>query len=240
MRTSRPIISEKTKYVFPEPCHIAKSVTFQDDFKRESLQPTNAYTYYTVAVTGTGTGIISSGDNLVLTTSATIGHDVDVRVSGMLFNRLAEFIDDKTQIEIDIIFNSATITNAEGFIGLYGGNTGAIVALPNGADWFFGLRYDQSVNANYRLVTGDGVSEVNTDTAIAIAGGKRRLNILWSSDSIVKLSLFSGTTFSTLDKTVSSTSLDSDVQPYTLHFFIQTEAAAGKQLTIDAWKVQVR
>ena len=203
------------------------------------MNPTNAYQVYTLASNdGNGTATIAGSRNLSIDCdSSAIGDDADVRTTGLAFERDAtnDNIDNRTSLQFDIVFRTDATSDTEGFVGLMLGTDAVLSALPTTAK-HFGVFWDRSVSANYFLTSADGTSQTTTDTGVAIVAALRSLRIVWSGDNDAVLTLRSadGTT---LNSTQTVTALGASIVA-TIHFFIQTEAAAAKAVVINEWSAK--
>lgn len=223
--------------VYPAITQALKDSTMQDQFLRETLTPTDAFLLYTTAVTGTGTATIDAEFNqLKVRSSATIGHDVDTRTSGLNYFRKPTFIDNRSRLELDIIFQGGETTSSEGFVGLLN-VAGAITALPTTVV-HLGLFWDVSVTGDdYLLSSANGTTQVTTATGVGLASFVR-LNISWTGDNAGVLTLFSGSNFDVSEATQTVTSLSANDWGAFLHFFIQSEAASTRTVVIEEWRAK--
>lgn len=216
---------------------------FGDNFDRDALTPTGGYTLYTEAVTGTGSGAMSENVRRALTTSATIGHDVDDRVTGFGVQ-----FRDISYMEWNIVFAVPQATDTEFFVGLLAMDVGALTALPT-TSRHIGVYVDTSVSANLILTSGNGAAQATTSTAAALNTALTyRLNIKITGPDTATVNLFSGgstvagwqTQTTAVGGTHSVTSFaNGAIMATAPHWFIQTEAAATKALWMYPWTVEV-
>jgi len=213
-----------------------------DLFDRETLLPTGGYTMYTVASNDSnGTAVINLDRQLRLTTdSSAIGDDVDVRVSGVTMVRAADrgipFDESKHQIDLRIKFDMVTTADTECFVGVTN-DSAAIAALPT-TQPSFGAFLDRSASANYFLTSGDATTQTTTDTGVAASSTPVILRALWVGDDDATLTLLTGTNLDVISATQTVTALNAQ-QNLQMHFFIQTEAAALKNMDIRSWSFEV-
>jgi len=222
---------------------VKKGVRFIEKFNREALTPTGFLTLYTNVGTGTEVTSMVSGRTLQLATGAVAGDDNDCRISGFTFTRGtvgsadAYLADPISSWEINILFFLTGTTLTEGFIGIMYNNIAAITDLPTTAK-HMGLFWDASAQANFRLTSANGTTQVNTDSTQALSGGEFRLRIIWNANTGGSITLFSPTAnFTTQLATVAVTAFEASAQGQAsmLHFFIQTETTAARTLSIDEW-----
>lgn len=241
--------SQAGAYSYPQLGQVKKDTKIFDEFDRESLNPTNAYVFYTVAVTGTGTGAIAAGGLLSLQSSAVIGDDVSVRTSGLQFSRIStdpSNFEARSRCKFDFYFNNVVATDTEGFIGIIR-STSALTALPTTVR-HLGVYWDTSAGANYMLTSANGTTQVTTDTGIAVGTtptNPNRLEIVWNGLDSATINFYTGTSgssYSTLVKTQTVTAFGAGVAATfenTIHFFVQSEAIATTRLDIQNWKCEV-
>lgn len=206
-----------------------------DDFCRESLTPTSAFTFYGKAATGSDTSAFDTTINRVnWITAATAGDDVDVRTASLRFERaysslvsgMASLVsgDDTTTLEIYAPFQLGAATNTEGFVGLLGG-VSALTALPTTAR-HMGIYWDASAQANFRLTSSNATTQVDTDTTIALDTAVHILHIIWTGEDAATLEMLNaaGAVQSTIAVTAFNLTAGTSHQ---LHWFIQTETGAA-------------
>ncbi|MDE1767424.1 MAG: hypothetical protein KGI27_14295 [Thaumarchaeota archaeon] len=218
---------------------IQQNLILQDDFSRQTLSPTNAIPAYTVGVVGSGTGTATGGNHgtcLLLTTSTATNDCVSAQVSANRFKRTSQYIDLRSNIALDVIFDCGennVVTNYSFFIGLVA-TANALTAVPTTAR-HMGI-YGTS-GGNFFLSSSDGTTQTTTDTGVAVDQNVlRRLNISWTGTNSAVISLYSGSTYSTLVKSQTATSLSSD-NLYELFFFVLTNTTAAKDLEVYEWRV---
>ena len=217
--------------------NIHQNWSFIDEFERDSLTPTDAYELYTVSANGAGTGTIQVSDRLRLLTGANIGDDVSVRCSGAVFRRVARdaAIDPRTTMIFNIIFAVGTATSNEMFIGIVNDVT-ALTALPTTIG-HMGMFVDQSAEANFRLSSGNGTTQIDTDSTEAVDTDTHRLQITWNGLNSGLIEYFSALDDVSPLASVTVTSLG--VNRAAIHFFEQTEAAATRDLLVFDWSNRI-
>ena len=232
--------------MYPDIGMLAKNQWIGDSFQRETLTPTGYPTIYTLAENGAGTQAMNTAQaSFRLTTAATIGNDQDMRLSGiqllgaftsrniMSIRNPAEVIDYWTRFKI-----GQTVTS-EGFIGVMGAAAAQISALPTTAA-HLGVYWDESVNNALTLSSADGTTQSTTDSTINTSSSAIiSLHIRWdgADDGIVELVTNDGFTVSGTGHTYTAFNASRYAVP---HWFVQTEAAAGKLIDLYGWMARLR
>ena len=140
---------------------------------------------------------------------------------------------------LNIIFRTNSSTSTEGFIGLLD-STAALTALPTTAR-HVGLFWDLSANANYVISSSDGTTQSTNNTGEAVDAATRyRLFIRWTAEGAFTVTFLEGTGFATQIDTSSFTGVEgSGGNTFQLHFFVQTEALAAKEIDINEWRCSI-
>jgi len=226
---------------YPSTINVINDWRFIDEYTREALNPTNAYVLYTVAANGAGTGVQDNARRLLLTSGSTIGNDVSVRASGFSFMRIpvAVQLETRSTLTFDFGFNLPTsAADTEGFVGIIEDIT-QLTALPTTVR-HLGLTWDRSAGANFTLTSGNGSAQATTDSTIAVDTNIRRLRMSWSGNNIGTVEIYDGNgDTAVVVETHSATTLNMASRTFTVHYFVQTEASAAKDLAIYEMKVTV-
>lgn len=225
-------------FAYPQPSNQAKDWSFIDEISRENLAQSGAIVLYTTNLTGGGSAAMVSNSRIRLTTGATIGDDVDIRLADNSIFRTTTWpeFDLRTIYEVDIIFRTTgTITDMEAFMGLIIGTTDAITAMP-GTTVHLGIQIDRSASANWFLTSADGGTQTTTDTGVTIASATNyRVNLVQSGTNDAVLRFYDGTNLDTLQSTQTVTAIGTGHMKS--HFFLQTEAGVIKSIDLSEWKV---
>jgi len=223
---------------YPKLSAAIPDATIADLFDRETLTPTGAYTLYTVASNDSnGTAAINNATELLLTTdSSAIGDDVDVRVSGVSMIRTPDlaipFDSEKSRAVLDIRIKLNQTADTEAFIGIVN-QASALTALPTTAS-HVGIQFDKSGDDNWTFTSANG-AQVTTDSTVAATTTAFKIRITWTGNNAATVQIFD-TDFVTVLATETVTSISSQVQH--LHFFLQTEATAAKEMDIQSWSAE--
>lgn len=238
----------KPEYWYPNLSGYASPSRVGDLFSRQTFQPTNQPSLYTVTAVGAGTAATAitagSGGNLVMTTGAAgAGDNVDI-----VFNIAPQLLDLGTALANQNLksaqkkfvcqFALGQTAATEMFIGVTNLPT-ALTAVPTVRD--AGLIYDASVGANFLFTeAANAGGAVNTDTGQAADTSVYVLTITMgasSSGSIgnVVIQLLNSTTGAVIATRTNATNIFSP--KVFLHWFVQTEGAAAKVLNIRNWFV---
>lgn len=242
---TNPVSSQNTSYsagvrAYPQVSSVQQYLKMSDEFRRETLNPTNGYALYTSSA-GAGSGsaiIISANQNGARVQCSNATNDnTTLRTSGLSFTRTAAFIDQRTQVEFNVVFFLSTATNVQFFIGLLQGAT-PITALPTTAR-HLGVFGDTSGAGKFILSSSNGTTQVKTNSR-SLDGLGYRLQILWTGDDLATLNLYGPSNFNTLlaTQTVTSLANASDVSvSYELQFFIETLTTSINNLNILEWSM---
>jgi len=233
---------------YPRIAQVAKDAILSDEFQREDITPTNAFTLYTSASNdGNATISLVNGLLRLITDNSASGDDATTRSSGLAFSRVGRAVqlDARSQLEVDIIFQPKTTTNTEGFIGLLRSGS-ALTALPTTAR-HLGLFWNRGTANDLLLTSGNNSAQATTSTGEAITDQAYRLNIIWNGDNSATLNLFDESTinnelFDNLIATQDVTSLAdgaASTLEMELHFFVQTESTAAITLDVHEWRCKV-
>ena len=220
-----------------------KNATIGDLFQRESLTPTGYPTIYTEAVTGLGSGAMNANGTYILTTGAVTGDDVDLRMSGLALARQSSrtFGSVRTitgTLDYYTIFNLQSAVNHEGFVGLMGNSFSALTAIPTTAV-HMGVYWDISAQANFRITSANGTSQVDDDSGIPLDTTARCLHIRWTGLNTATIELLDVTNFLPIAATTFSVSaLNSLTQMYP-HWFVQTETTAARAMATVGWMAKI-
>ena len=211
-----------------------------DFFQREALTPTGFPTIYTEAVTGLGSGAMAStGASYILTTGAVTGDDVDLRLSGLALARLPQATFGSIRsltgtIDYYTIFNLQSAVNHEGFVGLMGNSVAALTGLPTTAV-HMGVYWDISAQANFRITSANGTTQVDDDSGIPLDTTARCLHIQWTGANAATIELLDVTNFAVISGTsFSVTALNSKAIMFP-HWFVQTETTSARALSVGGW-----
>ena len=241
MNISTFIANQLPSLALPQTPATTKYSTVVDLFNRSALNPANTFAIYTATANpGSGTATIVGGDHLEVTTSAASSDAEDVTTAAFFIDRSSWFVDGKSQVVVDVIFNLSSAASVAGEIALAGGSA---ITTPDTTASHMGLTFDTALSANFQLSSGDGSTETKTDTTQAMDTSKYRLNIIWNSDSSPgSISLYSSTNnFSTLIKSANVTAPFSGYvtgSVFALKFLCVTRTTAAKTLKIQEWRTQ--
>lgn len=230
------------KRTYPELGQVVRGTILSDNFDRETLNPTNAIALYTVATVGTGTGDLANNAALTLLTSGAAADNVSVRTSGIQFSRVSQFVDDRSQIELDIVFVwIGAVTSIQTFLGFL--LSGAAIAAPPTTVRHMGFYVDTAAQATVILSSSNGTTQNTSNTNFTpVAGTVYRLNILFGGDNAATITFYSGTNLNTSEGSLAVTALGGatpNVSSYSLHFFHETLAIATREIRINEWSVKV-
>lgn len=214
-----------------------------DFFFREALTPTGWPTIYTEANVGGGSGAINTSGLYILTSGAAAGDDVDLRLSGMslsrattrTFNALRSIIG---TLDYYTIFNLESVTLTEGFIGIMNNASAALTALPTTAA-HVGVFWDASAQANFRMTSSDGTTQVNSDITVPLDTVQRCLHIRITGLNTGIVELLDAGTFLPISGTTVTISALGSVLMYMPHWFIQTETTAARALATSGWMAKI-
>jgi len=238
MGLTAALTTQKKINVYPEFPTNSINSTFIDNFTREAITPTGAYTLYTSASNdGNGSSGITSGNRLHLTTdTSAAGDDESVRLSGFALQRIPTstvFTSTRNAYKITIVFSITGALTTEGFIGI-SDQIAALTALPTTAR-HLGVYWDISAQANWRITSANGTDQVDTDTGEALDTGINRLEIEWTGTNAAVIKFFNGADATTASATQTVTAFGMGTGE--LHFFIQTETTAARVLHIREYRI---
>jgi len=225
-------------YSYPDVGQTKVDTILVDEFARESLNPTGAYTVYTATSNDSNGSVTFTNNNrLRLTTdSSAIGDDENVRSSGLGFGRIATstITDTRTQLLFRIVFNLVQTADTEMFLGIHDGAS-ALAVLPTTAR-HMGVFADASAQANFILTSGNNSAQATADTGVALDTSTHRIDITHTGANAATIEFFDAVSGTTADATQTVTALG--LAAPELQFFVQTEAAAAKSLEIREWRIE--
>jgi len=230
-------IEQNANKIYPMVPQVLNEINIIDEFQRATLNNADAPLLYTADGEGAETiGIISG--QLSLLTGATDTNNADCRTTSLFPRRQSPFIGKRSTWTLDVIFNLNEITDTAGFIGL-DARSAAITVNPNTQE-HIGLIWNPAVINDIRLSVADGTNSDAQDTAGVLQTGALRLNIVYAPDSSIVLSIFDfdGVTFDNLRATFtpSPAIITMNNIPMMLHFYIEAESNAARNLLIHEWR----
>ena len=224
------------KLFFPSSFSSVQYNYIGDSFNRETLQPSNSYTLYTLNTVGTGAATLSGAATLDLTTSNTAADSLDLRTSGFTFDRIFNFnaIDAKSILNFDLIFQNNSTSNVKGFIGFLDPVTTSITAIPT-TTAHLGVYWDTSVNNDLWLSSADGSTQTKTDSLSTLSATSKRLNINQTGKDSATINLYDST-FNTLLKSQTVSAYGTNGSK--LHIYIETITGARNMRVLE-WGCQI-
>lgn len=243
---TQPISQQNTGYSagvhpYPSISQLAQYTVNSDSFKRETLNPTNGYQYYTTLAASSGTVTIAGTADYASAVTTNISNDyVGFRMSGMSFGRQDPTLSPRSILSTDIVFIN-TATNVQLFCGLVQ-TTSGLTALPTTVR-HMGIYGDTSVDANYHFTSANGTTQVKPSTGSALNGATwSRLNILWNGLDSATLTFYTEGSNITQWTQVAQTTVSSianggaDVEmAMELHFWVKTLTTSAATLNVMEW-----
>ena len=218
----------------------ARGWLFKENFSRKTLLPTNWPTLYLTGGTGTESIVMVTSRRLRVASGSTTGNDASVLASEAGFNRVKPSLTqfhDWTQIKMKIDFVlSASAADIEGFVGLLN-SANVQTAIPT-TTRHLGLYWDTSAQANFRISSANGSTQVDTDSTVALDQVAHRLEIDWTNIDVAQIRFYETVSAATPTTTVDVTALGDEFMAMALHFFVETEANAAKNVEIAAWSAE--
>lgn len=209
-----------------------------DEFNRTSVNPTGIPSLYTLTNGSTGSISIYLGSQLELATAATQNDTEDCSMTGLGMIQQSNYVDPtRSTVTLDIIFVVAA--NAANSIGSLSFDTSSPITSPSTTATHMGIRW--TAGGNFLLSSGNGSSEVTTDSGNAVDAGAYRLNVVWNGNNSAIINLYSSTnSYTSLIKSQTVTSLNfSSGNATTLKFFIKANTNTITKLHVAEWKIQV-
>lgn len=232
-------LRQKNFRSFPLLPSVSSGNTWQDNFNRTTLNPTNSYPIYTSAVSTTGTVALSLG-LCVLTTAASANEYAKITSSELFFEPFGYSPDTRNTINFDFIFQTtADITGLEFFVGLIIPTDTANV-IPTTAR-HLGIYLDQSAGNNLILSSGDASTQATTDTGTAIAASTiYRIRISYTGSNSAVIQFFTGVStdgIGTLIATHTVTAIGAGVMMKKA--LVMAEGADAEVLNLVGWGFSV-
>lgn len=222
---------------YPDMPNLSSDWTWWDEFSRRNLNVTeNVELYETVVVGASSVSQIQSLSNLRLLTDNNQNDLVSVATGGLGIARNAfGNIDSKSQVIVEFVDGVGSITDFEFFSGL---STAVTLSARPTVGVHCGVKAIDG--GNFILSSGNGAAEESTDTGIAVDTAIRAYRITWTANAVIKIDMFSNSSFNTIVGTHTSTSFTTSSTALLMHWYVENLAAlANKSLLCTDWKIIV-
>lgn len=233
---------------YPQIPFRAQGYSFGDDFAREAITPTDWPLLYKKTAVGTDAAAMSTTINrLEIVTGANAADNCDIATSGLRLDRIYASGysgmpdlegDGATTLTLLIPFVCSSGADNEGFVGIVG-NSSALAAPPTTAR-HMGVYWDRSANTDFLITSADGTTQSTTDTNDTVDTQRHILRITWTGADTAVIDLLTGAgALGTATSTQAVAALNgaSEVS-YEMHWFVETETTAAKQLNAYGWRAK--